>query len=163
LVFCGSPVSLKYCLASFHAVSTASLPPVVKKTRSRSPGAAAASRWELDGRRVGVGPQREEGQLLRLSRGRLGQHPATVSGLDDEQPGQAVEVASAAVVEDLRSPAADDHGRRGVPVGAHPGEVQPEVGGGVHADGRTRRCDVLLGGGHGCGSRRRHRPWLLES
>ena len=35
----GLPVSLKYCLASFHALSTASPPPVVKKTRFRSPGA----------------------------------------------------------------------------------------------------------------------------
>ena len=46
LVLDGLPVSLKYCLATFHAVSTASLPPVVKKTRLRSPGASAASRWE---------------------------------------------------------------------------------------------------------------------
>jgi hypothetical protein len=38
------PVILKYCLASFHAVSTASPPPVVKKTRFRSPGAREASR-----------------------------------------------------------------------------------------------------------------------
>ena len=35
----GCPVSLKYCLASFQAVSTASPPPVVKKIRFRSPGA----------------------------------------------------------------------------------------------------------------------------
>jgi hypothetical protein len=34
----------KYCRASFQADSTASEPPVVKNTRSRSPGAAAASR-----------------------------------------------------------------------------------------------------------------------
>ena len=40
----GSPVSLKYCLASFHADSTASEPLVVKKTRFRSPGASSASR-----------------------------------------------------------------------------------------------------------------------
>ena len=46
LVFIGLPTSLKYCLAAFHAVSTASPPPVVKKTRLRSPGAAAASRWD---------------------------------------------------------------------------------------------------------------------
>ena len=45
-VFCGLPSSLKNCLAAFHAVSTASPPPVVKKTRFRSPGAAAASRWD---------------------------------------------------------------------------------------------------------------------
>jgi hypothetical protein len=46
LVFIGLPVSLTYCLAAFHAVSTASPPPVVKKTRFRSPGAAAASRCD---------------------------------------------------------------------------------------------------------------------
>ena len=40
----GSPVSLKYCLASFQADSTASEPLVVKKTRFRSPGARSASR-----------------------------------------------------------------------------------------------------------------------
>jgi hypothetical protein len=40
----GSPVSLKYCLASFHADSTASEPLVVKNTRFRSPGARSASR-----------------------------------------------------------------------------------------------------------------------
>ena len=37
-------MSLKYCFAAFHADSTASPPPVVKKTRFRSPGASAASR-----------------------------------------------------------------------------------------------------------------------
>ncbi|CKN29460.1 Uncharacterised protein [Mycobacterium tuberculosis] len=35
----GLPVSLKYCLATFQAVSTASVPPLVKNTRFRSPGA----------------------------------------------------------------------------------------------------------------------------
>ena len=40
----GSPTSLKYCRASFQAVSTASPPVVVKKTRFRSPGASEASR-----------------------------------------------------------------------------------------------------------------------
>ena len=44
LVLAGRPVSLKYCRAIFHALSTASPPPVVKKTRSRSPGARSASR-----------------------------------------------------------------------------------------------------------------------
>ena len=68
---------------------------------------------QLDRRRVGVGPQREEGQLLGLARGGLGQHAAPVPGLDDEQPGQPVEVAPAAVVVDPRTLAADDH-RRGL-------------------------------------------------
>src|SRR3954454_12459962 len=40
----GLPVSLKYCLASFHADSTASPPPLVKNTRLRSPGAYDATR-----------------------------------------------------------------------------------------------------------------------
>ena len=44
LVFIGLPVILKYCLANFQALSTASPPPVVKNTRLRSPGAIEASR-----------------------------------------------------------------------------------------------------------------------
>lgn len=39
LVLSGLPLSFQYCLASFQALSTASPPPVVKKTRFRSPGA----------------------------------------------------------------------------------------------------------------------------
>ena len=39
LYLVGLPISLKYCLASFQAVSTASPPPVEKKTLFRSPGA----------------------------------------------------------------------------------------------------------------------------
>ncbi len=38
------PVSLWYWRAIFHADSTASEPPEVKKTRLRSPGASAAMR-----------------------------------------------------------------------------------------------------------------------
>ena len=44
LYLLGLPVSLKYCLATFHAVSTDSPPPEEKNTLFRSPGAAAASR-----------------------------------------------------------------------------------------------------------------------
>ena len=44
LVLYGLPISLKYCLATFQAVSTDSPPPVEKNTLFRSPGAAAASR-----------------------------------------------------------------------------------------------------------------------
>ena len=43
-VLFGLPVSLWYWRASLIAVSTASPPPVVKKTRLRSPGASAAIR-----------------------------------------------------------------------------------------------------------------------
>ena len=39
LVRSGSPIIRKYWRASFQADSTASDPPVVKKTRLRSPGA----------------------------------------------------------------------------------------------------------------------------
>ncbi|GAB3850499.1 hypothetical protein GCM10029963_36810 [Micromonospora andamanensis] len=42
LCFVGLPTRLKYARASFQAVSTASEPPVVKKTRFRSPGVSAA-------------------------------------------------------------------------------------------------------------------------
>src|SRR3712207_7024719 len=44
LCFCGLPISLKYYFAAFQADSTASPPPVVKKTRFRSPGARSAIR-----------------------------------------------------------------------------------------------------------------------
>jgi len=37
-------MAAKYCIASFHADSTASPPPLVKKTRFRSPGARPARR-----------------------------------------------------------------------------------------------------------------------
>ena len=43
-VLFGLPVSLWYWRASFSAVSTDSLPPEVKKTRLRSPGAIDARR-----------------------------------------------------------------------------------------------------------------------
>ena len=44
LVLFGLPVSLWYWRASLSADSTASQPPLVKKTRLRSPGASAATR-----------------------------------------------------------------------------------------------------------------------
>jgi hypothetical protein len=44
LYFPGLPISLKYCFATFHAVSTDSPPPEEKNTLLRSPGASAASR-----------------------------------------------------------------------------------------------------------------------
>ena len=97
LCLVGLPVSLKYCLASFQAVSTASPPPVVKKTRLRSPGAHRGEPLgQLDGARVGVGPEREEGELLGLLGGRLGELLAAVADLDDEQAGEAVDVLVAA-------------------------------------------------------------------
>ena len=44
LYLVGSPMRLKYALASFQADSTASEPEVVKNTLFRSPGASSASR-----------------------------------------------------------------------------------------------------------------------
>ena len=66
----GCPISLKYCLASFHADSTASEPLVVKKTRFEVAGRQLGQPLgQLDRPRVRVGPQREVGQLGGL-RGR---------------------------------------------------------------------------------------------
>ena len=96
---------------------------------------------ELDRGRVRVGPDREEGQLFGLAGGGLGQHASAVPGLDDEQPGQAVEIALAAVVEDRRTLPTDDHRWRGVPVGAHAGEMQPQVLRGICPEA-VRPCRV---------------------
>ena len=124
----GLPVSLKYCLASFQAVSTASPPPVVKNTRLRSPGGELGQPLgQLDRGRVRVGPEREEGQLARLLGGRLGQLLAAVPDLYDEEPGQPVEVPLAAAVPDVGALAAHDHRHVGVGVRRQPGEVHPEV------------------------------------
>ena len=109
LCFIGLPTSFQYCLASFQAVSTASPPPVVKKTRLRSPGAYCGEPLgQLDRARVGVGPQREERQLAGLLGRRLGELGAAVADLDDEQPGEPVEVAPALVVPDVGALAPDD-------------------------------------------------------
>ena len=82
----------KYWRASFHADSTASDPPLVKKTRFRSPGASVAETGrELDGGRVGVRPDREVLERLRLGPRRLGEVGAAVADLHGEQPREAVE------------------------------------------------------------------------
>ena len=47
---------------------------------------------ELDRGRVRVRPDREERELLGLARARLGEPAATVTGVDDEQAGEAVDV-----------------------------------------------------------------------
>ena len=87
----GWPVSLKYCLASFHADSTASEPLVVKKTRfSVARRQVGQPGGQLDGLRVRVGPQREVGELGRLPRPGLGDLGAAVADLADEQAGEAV-------------------------------------------------------------------------
>ncbi len=65
---------------------------------------------ELDRGRVGGGPDRVVGQPLGLGRGGLGQLPAAMADLHDEQPRQAVEVALARVVEQVHAFAPDEHG-----------------------------------------------------
>lgn len=82
---------------------------------------------ELDGLGVGVGPDREERQLLRLLGGRLGELLAAVTGLHHEQARQAVEVAPALVVPDVGALTADDGGDGRVLVRRHAGEVHPQV------------------------------------
>ena len=82
---------------------------------------------QLDRLGVRVGPQREERQLAGLLGRCLGQLGPAVADLDDEQPGQPVEVALALVVEDVGTVAAHDHRHVGRVVGRHAGEVHPQV------------------------------------
>ncbi len=82
---------------------------------------------ELDGRRVRVGPQGEEGQLRGLLGGRLGQLGAAVADLADEQPGEGVEVLAALRVPDVGAVALDDDRHVAVVVAGHPREVHPQV------------------------------------
>ena len=81
---------------------------------------------QLDGGRVGVGPQREVGQLAAWRAGGLGQLGPPVAGLHGEQAGQAVEVALAVAVPHVAALAPLDDGDA---VGARgqPGEVAPQV------------------------------------
>jgi hypothetical protein len=69
----------------------------------------------------------EVGELRRLARGRLGHLAAAVPDLAHEQPGQAVQVALAAVVVDVLPRPPDDHGHVAFGIGRHAGEVQPQV------------------------------------
>ncbi len=64
---------------------------------------------QLDGLGVRVRPQREERQLGGLLGRSIGELRATVPELHREQPGQPVQVATALVVEDVRTVAAHDH------------------------------------------------------
>ena len=85
----GLPVSLKYCLASFHALSDGFAAaggeedPV--QVARRVVGEALG---QFDGRWRGERPQREEGQRLGLLGSGLGEFGAAVTDLDDEEPGQ---------------------------------------------------------------------------
>ena len=105
---------------------------------------------QLDRLGVRVGPQREERQVLGLLGGRLGQLGPTVPDLDDEQPGQAVEVAPAPVVVDVGALAPDDDGHlAAVLVRRVPGEVHPEVvAGGVGVARAQRRAAPVRVVGH---------------
>jgi hypothetical protein len=76
---------------------------------------------------VGVRPEREEGQLLGLLGGRLRELGAAVAHLDDEQPGETVEIPLAMDVVDVGALALYDHRHFRVVMGAVPGEMHPQV------------------------------------
>src|SRR3954451_23018100 len=113
LCFKGLPTSFQYCLASFQAVSTASPPPVVKKTRLRSPGAPAARRsassiargWAYDqsGKKAS-----SRARAAGFRGGALCELRPPVADLDGEQPGQPVEVPLALIVVNVRTLTPDD-------------------------------------------------------
>ena len=128
LCFIGLPVSLKNCLATFHArldgLAAAGGEEDPVEVAGREVGEPLG---QLDRLRVRVGPQREERELLGLLGGSLGQLGAAVPGLHDEQPGQPVEVALALVVPDVGTLTSRDDGDVGLGVRRHPGEVHPEV------------------------------------
>ena len=102
---------------------------------------------ELDRPRVGVGPQREVGELGGLPGARLGHLGPAVPDLADEQARQPVQVALAPGVVDVLAGSPHDRRHVGAGVGGHPGEVQPEV-----AVGRClQRVRVHVTGGMGTG------------
>ncbi len=84
-------------------------------------------RRQLDGSRMGRGPDGVVGEPLRLRCGRLGELASAMADLDDEQAREPVEVALARVVEQMHAFAADEHRDVVVGEGAEPAEVQPEV------------------------------------
>ena len=88
---------------------------------------------QLNGPRVGVGPQREVGQRAGLLRPRLGQFGPTVPDLAGEEPGKAVEVFLAVLVPHVGALTAHDHRDFVVLVPTHPAEVHPEVSCGLVA------------------------------
>ncbi len=105
---------------------------------------------QLDGRRVRVGPQREERELRGLLRRRLGELAPAVAGVDREQSREPVQEGPAAVVGDAGALAGDDDGHLpALLVGRVPREVLPQVVPGcVLARGATR-CQVHVGPGRG--------------
>ena len=139
--------SIFYCVAnmpgavphtSTYALTNVTLPYVMaladrgwRAACGADPALAAGlstSGGELHRLRVGVGPEREERELLGLLRRRLGQLRAPVPRLHDEQPREPVEVAPARGVPDVRALAPRDHGdRAALLVRRVPREVHPEV------------------------------------
>ncbi len=107
---------------------------------------------QLDRARMGVRPEREVGQLGGLPGARLGNFPAAVPDLADEQAGQAVQVALALLVVHVLAFAAHDHRQVGIGIGRHPGEVQPQVAprGGLEREvGWPARAEGAVGDGGG--------------
>src|SRR6185436_5945948 len=106
---------------------------------------------ELDRGGMRVGPDGEERELLRLSSRDLGEPTTSVSGIDDEQPREAVEVLLALGIPDVVALALDDD--RDPAAVLHDGlarEVHPEVVLGLllKVEIALRLRDGLFGGGH---------------
>ena len=87
---------------------------------------------QLDRARVGEGPVDRERQLAHLARRRLAHLGAVaVAGVDAEEAGERVEIATALLVLEIAALPADDYLELvGIEI-PHPGEVEPEVAEGV--------------------------------
>jgi hypothetical protein len=81
---------------------------------------------QLDRGGVGVGPDREVAELLRLRARGLGELGTTMADLAHEQSGQAVEVSVALVIPDVAAVAPLDDPRL-VDAGLHRGEMTPQM------------------------------------
>jgi hypothetical protein len=112
---------------------------------------------------MGVAPQGEVPELLGLPGGRVGHLASAVTGLDDKEAREPVEVLLSPAVPDPRPLALHHDGHLMVGVGAHAGEVHPEValGGGlqagvvpVAAEERVTRGRLGCGAGGGSGVER---------
>jgi hypothetical protein len=104
---------------------------------------------ELDGRRMGVGPVREELEVTRLVGARLGHLMPPMPDVDAEKRRKAVEVLVAVLVPDVAAiPADDDRHLVLVVVGAHAAEVHPQMAASLLLEGA---------GGLRCVLGRRHR------
>ena len=109
-------------------------------------------RGQLDRAWVRVAPVRVEAELAGLARRRLAQLGPAVAGVHAEESREAVEVALAVLVEHVTALAAHDDRHLVVGVGAHPGEMHPEVALRQvlqFAAAAVRRSGELELGGHG--------------